>query len=357
MTAARSQGGRATVWIDMLNSPNVLFCRPLIDELHERGYGTCVTIRDFAQTRQMCELYGLRHIVIGTHGGAHLAGKAANLAARVAQLLAFARHVRPDVVLTHNSYSQLVAARMLGMPSVTSMDYEYQPANHLAFRCADAVFVPEAFDVDALRKCGPAPAKVWKYPGIKEEISLAGFAPSPGYRESIGVPDDRVLVVVRPPARFALYHRFDNRLFTAVLDHITEVKSARVLILPRTPGQAEELLASEYAADVWQGETLDGPNLIAAADLVVSAGGSMVREAAALGTPGYSAYAGRLGGVDEALEREGRLTIIRDEKDLTLLKVVKKPTGARMSVGGALVRQLVDHAEEAWGTRSKGGRA
>lgn len=352
MTAARSQGGRATVWIDMLNSPNVLFCRPLIDELHERGYGTCVTIRDFAQTRQMCELYGLRHIVIGTHGGAHLAGKAANLAARIGHLLAFARHVRPDVVLTHNSYSQLVAARMLGMPSVTSMDYEYQPANHLAFRCADAVFVPEAFDEAALGKCGASPDKVWRYPGIKEEISLAGFVPSPGYRESLGVPDDRVLVVVRPPARFALYHRFDNPLFAAVLDHIVEVQSAHVLILPRTPGQAEELLASRYAADVWVGETLDGPNLIAAADLVVSAGGSMVREAAALGTPGYSAYAGRLGGVDQALEREGRLTIIRDEKDLTLLKVVKKPTGATMSVGGALVRQLVDHAEEAWNVQA-----
>ncbi len=339
-------------WIDMLNSPNVLFCRPLIEELRGRGYGTFVTVRDFAQTRQMCELYGLRHVVIGAHGGAHLAGKASNLAARIGQLLAFAQRVRPDVVLTHNSYSQLVVARMLGIPSVTSMDYEYQPANHLAFRCAGAVFVPEAFDEEALSKCGAASTKVWRYPGIKEEISLAGFVPSPGYRASLGVPDDRVLVVVRPPARFALYHRFDNLLFARILDHIIKVKTAQVLILPRTPGQAEELLCSRYAADVWVRETLDGPNLVAAADLVVSAGGSMVREAAALGTPAYSAYAGRLGGVDQALEREGRLTLIRDEKDLTLVKVVKKPPWAPMSMDGALVRDFVDHAEEAWSVQA-----
>lgn len=341
----------------MLNSPNVLFCRPLIEELHGRGYGTFVTVRDFAQTRQMCELYGLRHVVIGTHGGARLVGKAANLAARVGQLLAFARHVQPDVVLTHNSYSQLVASRMLGIPSVSSMDYEYQPANHLAFRCAGAVFVPEAFDEAALGKCGASPAKVWRYPGIKEEISLAGFVPSSGFRESLGVPDDRVLVVVRPPARFALYHRFDNPLFPAVLDQIIEVESARVLILPRTPGQAEELLASRHAADVWVGETLDGPNLIAAADLVVSAGGSMVREAAVLGTPAYSVYAGKLGGVDQELERQGRLSIIRDTGDLAHLAVTKKPARAAVTVSGDLVRQFVDYAEEAWGKLSKGGRA
>jgi uncharacterized protein len=342
-----------TVWIDMLNSPNVLFCRPLIEELHGRGYGTCVTVRDFAQTRQMCELYGLRHVVIGTHGGAHLAGKAANLAARVGQLLAFARHMRPDVVLTHNSYSQLVAARMLGMPSVTSMDYEYQPANHLAFRCAGAVFVPEAFDEAALGKCGASPAKVWRYPGIKEEISLAGFVPSPGYRESLGVPDDRVLVVVRPPARFALYHRFDNLLFAAVLDHIIDVESAQVLILPRTPGQAEELLASRYAADVWVGEALDGPNLIAAADLVVSAGGSMVREAAALGTPGYSVYAGMLGGVDQALEREGRLTIVRVPADVARVRVVPRRNKTVRQVGKRLVTDFIDQAERAWGLQRR----
>jgi len=345
------------VWIDMLNSPNVLFCRPLIEELHGRGYGTFVTVRDFAQTRQMCEFYGMRHVVIGAHGGAHLAGKAANLATRIGQLVAFARQVRPDVVITHNSYPQLAAARMLGMPSVTSMDYEYQPANHLAFRCADAVFVPEAFDEAALGKCGASAAKVWRYPGIKEEISLAGFVPSPGYRESLGIPADRVLVVVRPPARFALYHRFDNPLFAAALEHIMDAEGAQALILPRTPGQTKELLGSDYAAAVWQGDTLDGPDLIAAADLVVSAGGSMVREAAALGTPAYSVYAGRLGGVDRTLEREGRLTIVRESGDLARLAVAKKPARTVVTVGGDLVRQFVDHAEEAWDTGLKGGRA
>jgi len=356
MTAARSQGGPTTVWIDMLNSPHVLFFRPLIDELHQRGYGTYLTIRDFAQTRGMCELYGVRHVVMGMHGGASLVGKAANLANRTAQLVDYARRVKPDLVLTHNSYSQLVAARILGIPSVTSMDYEYQPANHLAFRCADAVFVPHAFEAGALRRCGARPGKVWRYPGIKEEISLAGFSASAEFRRLMGAAEDRVLVVVRPPARFALYHRFENPLFDAVLKHVLAPPDSVVVILPRTPEQAEQLAAAGLGANVWQGRTLDGPSLIAAADLVVSAGGSMVREAAVLGTPAYSVYAGRLGGVDQQLEREGRLAVVRHADDLARLRVAKKPAGRTVTVSGDMVRQFVDHAEETWSTCSRGGR-
>jgi predicted glycosyltransferase len=339
---------RGQVWVDMLNSPNVLFCRPLIDELQQRDYPVAVTIRDFAQTRQLCELYGLPFDEIGRHGGATLLGKAGNLACRVTQLLDYARRTHPAAVLTHNSYSQLVVSRVLGIPSVTSMDYEYQPANHLAFRCADAVFVPRAFDGRELRRLGGSPRKVWRYPGIKEEIALAGFEANPGYRERSGLPTDGVLVLVRPPARFALYHRFDNPLFAQVLRHLAGSAEARVVVLPRTIDQSRELEQSGFGNLVWRGPVLDGPQAIAAADLVVSAGGSMVREAAALGTPAYSVYAGVLGGVDRELERQGRLTIVRQAQAIAAIRVEPKQAAMARAIGDDLVKQFVDHVEQAW---------
>jgi predicted glycosyltransferase len=339
---------RRQIWIDMLNSPNVLFCRPLIDELQQRGHQVAVTIRDFAQTRQLCELYGLPFDEIGRHGGATLLGKAGNLACRVTQLLDYARRTRPAAVLTHNSYSQLVVSRALGIPSVTSMDYEYQPANHLAFRCADAVFVPMAFGGQELRRLGGSPRKVWRYPGIKEEIALAGFEANPSYRERTGLPTEGVLVLVRPPARFALYHRFDNPLFADVLRHLADSADARVVVLPRTVDQGREMERSGFGNLVWRGPVLDGPQAVAAADLVVSAGGSMVREAAALGTPACSVYAGLLGGVDRELERQGRLRIVRQVQDIAAIRV--QPKGATMipAIGDGLVKQFVEHAEQAW---------
>ena len=256
--------------------------------------------------------------------------------------------MRPDSVLTHNSYSQLIVARARRLRSVTSMDYEHQPANHLAFRCARAVFVPRAFPDEALRRLGARPSKVWKYPGIKEEISLAGFVPTSGYRSSLGVDEESILVVVRPPARFALYHRFENPLFARLLLRLRDEPGARVIVMPRTEEQARELEADGLRDLVWRGEVLKGPDLIAAADLVVTAGGSMAREAAVLGTPACSVYAGKMAAIDLQLEREGRLAIVRSEDDVAELRVMKKTLEPPPVIGETLVGDFVDHAVAVW---------
>jgi predicted glycosyltransferase len=69
---------------------------------------------------------------------------------------------------------------------------------------------------------------------------------------------------------------------------------------------------------------LDGANLIAASDLVISAGGTINREAAALGVPAASIYAGQWAAVDEELIREGRLQRIEDRDSLRDLEIKKK---------------------------------
>ena len=186
--------------------------------------------------------------------------------------------------MSHNSYSQAVAARSLRLPVMTAMDYEYQPANHLAFRCADLVAVPEAFPLDRLLAQGARPGRTWRYPGLKEHIALAGFTPDPGYLARAGIDASRPVVVVRPPADMALYHRFTNPLFPLLLERLASAPVTTIL-LARTGAQAADLEAAGFGALLWRGEALDGRQLVAGADAVVSAGGSMNREAAVLGTP------------------------------------------------------------------------
>ena len=169
----------APVWIDLANSPHVLFFRPVIDQLHRRGVQTVVTARDFAQTTQLCTRFGIDAEVIGRHGGASIGGKLLGLAQRVRGLRAFAQRTRPCAAASHNSYSQAVAARSLHVPVMTAMDYEYQPANHLAFRCADLVAVPEAFPLDRLLAQGARPGRTWRYPGLKEHIAWRVSRPTP----------------------------------------------------------------------------------------------------------------------------------------------------------------------------------
>ncbi len=316
------------IWVDLANSPHVPFFRALIDEFRRRGHRVEVSARDFAQTVELALYAGLEPSVVGGHGGRALSGKAGNLLGRARALARWARGRKVDLAVSHNSYSQIVAARLIGVRSVTLMDYEHQPANHLAFRLASRVIVPSAFPESALKKFGANERKVRRYAGTKEDVYLSDFAPDVRFRETLralGVDEKDVLVVVRPPARDALYHRFENELFDELIEKLSACDGAKVLMLARSTTQRETYeLRFKSANIVWPSKALDGANLIAAADLVVSAGGTMNREAAALGVPAATIYAGRWAAIDERLVHEGRLMRIVTREDLRNLPVRKK---------------------------------
>ncbi len=315
------------IWIDLANSPHVPFFAALIPEFTRRGHQIEVTARDYAQTVELAKKAGLIPVVIGGHGGGKLAGKARNLVGRAAALGKWARGRGFDLAVSHNSYAQIAAASGLGIRSVTLMDYEHQPANHLAFRLASRVIVPRAFPDGALRRYGASRGKVKRYKGTKEDVYLADFVPDPSFTKELrglGVGPDDVLIVVRPPASEALYHRFENELFAAMLDRLGSRGDPKVILLARTEDQRGEYEVPSKPNLILPRAALDGANLIAAADLVISAGGTMNREAAALGVPAATIYAGEWAAIDEELVREGRLLRIASQEDLELLPVVKK---------------------------------
>jgi hypothetical protein len=207
------------------------------------------------------------------------------------------------------------------------MDYEHQPANHLAFRLASRVIVPRTFPEEALRRYGAGTGKVRRYDGTKEDVYLADFAPDPRFAQTLsllGVSAHDILVVVRPPAREALYHRFDNELFDELLNRLKERADVKVILLARTNAQRAAYQERMGANLILPRAALDGANLLAAADLVISAGGTMNREAAALGVPAATIYAGRWAAIDEELVREQRLKRISTRRDLDALPLEKK---------------------------------
>ena len=315
------------IWIDLANSPHVPFFRALIPEFTARGHSTEITARDFAQTVELATKAGMLPHVIGGHGGGKLTGKAGNLVGRAASLRKWARDRGFDLAVSHNSYAQIAAAAALGISSVTLMDYEHQPANHMAFRLASRVIVPRAFPPAELKKFGAPMRKVKRYDGIKEDVYLADFTPDPSFTDTLsklGIAGEDVLIVARPPARDALYHRFENELFDELLTYLTAQPQARIILLPRTDQQRADYEARRSADVIMPRAALDGANLIAAADLVVSAGGTMNREAAALGVPAASVYAGKWAAIDEQLVSEGRLQRIASSEDIKSLAIEKK---------------------------------
>lgn len=309
------------VWIDITNSPHVPFFRPLIGILREQGHEVEVTARAFAQTEQLLELHGIDAAIVGAHGGRSRYGKARAMVGRLRELRHWARGRGFDAALAHGSSDLTLTARRLGIPSATTFDYEYALAQHqLGSRAATRVVVPEAIPAERLTRYGLRPPRLVRYPGLKEEYYLAGFEPDPGVPSTLGVDPQRLLVVLRPPPDVALYHRTGNPVFPQTLDLLGRRDDVQAVTLPRTEEQRAYLRSLSLPSVIVPDRAVDAQSLVAAADLVISAGGTMNREAVALGVPVYTVFAGRLGGVDEQLIREGRLRVLEDPLKLALVR-------------------------------------
>ncbi|WP_028059876.1 DUF354 domain-containing protein [Candidatus Solirubrobacter pratensis] len=314
------------VWFDMTAPAHPVVFRPVIAQMRRAGHEVRVTARDYAQTLPLLERFGIAHTAIGQHGGASRVRKLGALASRTSAMIAYGRRGRFDLAVAHGSNDLALAAKALRVPEVNAFDYEWATTQHqIGCRLARRVLTPDMIPAARLRRYGVEPAKLRQYPGLKEEYYLADFEPDVGVLDQLGVERERVLVVLRPPPDVSLYHRRSNKLFPALLESLGRREDVQAVVIPRTELQRLTVRALRLPSLVVPDGAVDAQSLIAFADLVVSAGGTMNREAVALGTPVYTTYGGRLGGVDEALVRQGRLRPLSDPRALEL---VKRPPGA-----------------------------
>jgi predicted glycosyltransferase len=326
------------VWIDISNSPQVLFFRPLVALLEARGHEVHVTTRDYAQTLQLLDLHAIPHDVVGPrHGGASAWGKGRAFAGRLRALRRWASGRAPDLALSHASHELPLVARSLGIPASYAFDYEFARAQHtLGSRAAGRIVVPEAIPQDRLDRLGATTAKVRRYPGLKEEYYLAGFDPDAGVLDELGLDRERVVAVVRTPPEVSLYHRHGNPFFADLLRALGSNPAVQAVVLPRTAGQRDDLLVLALPSLVVPDRAVDAQSLVALADLVVSAGGTMNREAVALGVPVYTTFAGRLGAVDEQLIEAGRLRPLTRVDEISLEKRAPRDRPAVRDPGALL---------------------
>ena len=339
------------IWIDLSNSPHVPLFAPIGNELIKRGHEIVWTTRDFAQTVALANSYDLDHQQIGRHGGKSLFGKGFAYSQRVLGLFRFIREKKIDLFLSHNSHEPLPVARLLGIRSINMMDYEHHPANRLSFRLANVNLVPESFPSETIASLGVTD-KTFKYKGIKEDIYLQSFQSDHalvGRLSELGIGKNDILIVVRPRADDALYNRGnESTLLDQFLLVASTKKDVKLLVLPRTEKQTSKLKETFAGSNlIIPKVVLHGASLIASADLVVSGGGTMIREAAALGTPAVSMFTGKTAGVDRYLASKGSLKIVKTTSDLDSLELKKKRVQAsnvEKNALKAIVDLILSHA-------------
>jgi predicted glycosyltransferase len=309
------------IWVDISAPAHVLVLRPVIERLRTAGHDVEVTAREYTQTVELLELHGFEYTLVGSHGGASRVRKLMRMIQRSVGMRRFGRRSDFQLALAHGSYDLAIAARRLGIPEANMHDYEFAVLQHrIGCRLATRVIFPEAVPPERLRRFGVGPEKLRQYPGLKEEYYLSDFEPDPTVLDRLGVDSGRVVVVVRPPPDVSLYHRKSNPLFPQVLARAGNAEEVCAVVLPRTDAQRRYVQGLALPSVIVPDHAVEAQSLVALADLVVSAGGTMNREAVALGTPVYTTYGGRLGGVDEWLIRTGRLRPLTDPRALEFEK-------------------------------------
>lgn len=316
------------IWFDLDNSPHVPLFVPVIRELERRGEKCYVTVRDFAQTVELCKMWGLEIKEIGKHGGKNRIKKVFNIYNRARQLQEDVKSKKIELAVSHGSRAQVIASKKAGIPSILMMDYEYTE-KFIFNRYADKLIIPKYIPDEVLKKAGIRMKKVSRYNGFKEELYLNNFIPEENFREKIGVRDSDILIVIRPPSLVGNYRKKESEdLFIDVIKYLSS-SEAKCLVINRTKEDLELMkdIIGKNKNVIFLKKVVDGLQLLYSADIVISGGGTMNRESALLGTKTYSIFKGRKPYLDEYLEREGKMKFINkidDFKDIEIKKYEKK---------------------------------
>ncbi len=333
------------IWVDLDNSPHVPLFKPIIDELSHRGYDCMVTSRDCFQVAGLVDLYGLKCKTIGKHYGKHTLLKLFGLVYRGAQLAPPVIRAKPDIAISHGSRSQHLVSQLLGIPLITMMDYEH--VTFMPFADNSWFFIPEYVPKEAIHMDR---SHVSQYPGLKEDVYVPNFKPDPTILKELGIKADNLIVTVRPPATEAHYHNPESEvLFAEVMNYLGAMDHVTLVLLPRNDAQAG--MIREHWPHLVSGRkviipdhVINGLNLMWHSDLVISGGGTMNREAAALGIPVYSIFRGPTGAVDHYLAEHGRLLMLESPADVREKIRVERRDRSRdgISHNGAVLNRIVD---------------
>ena len=332
-----------TIWLDLDNSPHVPLFRPIISELEKRGINCIITARDFAQTENLLEFWGIPFQKIGRHGGRSKIRKIVNLFVRANQLKSFIKGTKVDLALSHGSRTQLVAAKYLGIRSILMLDYEYTESRIFNY-LSNYLLMPKYIPDSRLKSVNINTKKTLRYPGFKEQLYLNDFSPEQGFREQLNISGKRIMVTIRPPAMTGNYHdSLSEEILLRILEKLLGIANVHVLVVNRS-SEDRRFLQTHFKDKInFLEEVVDGLQLIWCSDIFISGGGSMNRESALLGVPTYSIFTGRKPYLDEYLQEQGKLTFIDELEKINLLDVSKRDIpGEFKGSNPGLVNKVVD---------------
>jgi len=333
------------IWIDLDNSPHVPFFRPIIRELTKRGYSVVLTARDCSQTCGLADYFEMRYKKIGRHFGKNKILKVLGLLVRSFLMVPFILKERPKLAVSHGSRSQILMSKLFGIKSINIFDYEHTQGLLIVY--PDWSLTPEIISPD---ESGQKKTHFRSYPGIKEDVYVPEFTPDPSILKELNIDAKKIIVTIRPPATQAHYHNPQGEvLLKAVIDYIGHEQNVCMVMIPRYKEQ------EDFIRETWPelcrnrqmiipDHVVDGLNLVWHSDLVISGGGTMNREAAALNVPVYSIFRGKIGAIDQYLSNSGRIVLLQSVEDVKSKIIIRRRESSKKDDirKGEALKNIVD---------------
>jgi predicted glycosyltransferase len=292
------------IWIDFINSPQVSFFEPLINELTKAGHEFVLTCRDSANTVELIKQRGWSFKIIGHKAEKATIKKLASFPMRIKALYNYLKHKDINVAICQSSFYLPLTAKLLGVPAIYTNDNEHALGNIPAFLFATQILIPENLSLAKVIGKGAQKRKIVQYPGIKEGVYLWAKGQTIQNKRGEGHPKRKIFI--RPEPLTAQYYTGKLNFLDSFLVELKEKYSVTILVRDKT--QLEHYLQYKFNGIDVPERPLSFEEVAVNCSLFIGAGGSMTREMAIMGIPTISVYQGELLDVDNFLIKERLMT-------------------------------------------------
>lgn len=305
------------VWIDISNTPHVNFFKGIIKSFESRGHETFVTSRDFDGLSALLDLHGIKHTVVGRHGGFCKKSKLVESSKRILELSEIINSEDIDLALYKHSVEGARVSYGLGIPSICVLDNETAIAqNKLMLPLSSKVIAPNAISMEEITRFGVDESQVIRFNGFCEIANISDFKYDDSFISQLGLSEDKSTIVMRPEPVKANYYNGNKEktIIKAILEKTKCLKDYQFVVFPRFE---EQKSVFNYDNVIVPEEPVDALSLMSYSDLVISAGGSMNREAVALNTPALTTYPEKLLAVTKKMIDLGLKIHLLDPEKIT----------------------------------------
>jgi hypothetical protein len=257
------------IWYDATTGKHVRYGAAIAARLRNLGYDVILTTRKHPDTLELARILNEKFIPVGQYDPTSLCTRLEKSAKRTIMLSRLFKDSVPDLAISHQSVELCRVAFGLNVPIILTADTPHAAAvNKLTIPLANALVASEAIPKRVFKKYGEP--KLFQFKGVDEVAWIKEL------RISQKFDYEKPLIVVRQVEKKAAYAMGKTDITEKIAKKLTSIGNVVFLTRYKKPKRKNLIIPKHF---------VDSASLVTNADLVVSAGGTIAREAALQGIP------------------------------------------------------------------------